>query len=82
MPDTELKQVRCTRNAPPAPENRRHVTEDDFRNAGALGEMRRGAAESRSLTNMFEVMVRKYAEKLGVEMETTPAAVKAGSKRK
>jgi len=40
------------------------------------------AAESRSLTNMFEVMVRKYAEKLGVEVETAPAAVKAGSKRK
>ena len=31
---------------------------------------------------MFEVMVRKYAEKLGVEVETAPAAVKAGSKRK
>ena len=32
------------------------------------------AAESRSLTNMFEVMVRDYAKKLGLHKLTEPAS--------
>ena len=32
------------------------------------------AAESRSLTNMFEVMVREYAKKLGLHKSTEVAS--------
>lgn len=38
------------------------------------------AAESRSLTNMFEVMVRDYAKKLGVAGAQQPGRKKTGKK--
>ena len=37
-------------------------------------------AEDRSLTNMFEVMVRQYAKRLDIQAELVPAKQPAGRK--
>jgi hypothetical protein len=39
------------------------------------------AAENRSLTNMFEVMVREHAKKLGIAAPNAPADEKTKSKK-
>lgn len=76
---SHLQPRHCTSHAPPALEDRSRLHED----APKVRELweQCSAAENRSLTNMFEVMVREYAKKLGMPALKQTQGTKITTKR-